>query len=214
MIWSHGQVPAPRSRLSGLLSAVLMAVLGAGLLVLATPAPAQACTCATQDTESFARQARAVFTGTVGEVVVARPGGADNNAEYTHEVSVDLVYKGRVDSPEIEVVTGGRQSGGCGLGRLAADENYTFFVRLQGEVLMAAPCGGTSRTRPALTAQLEALYGEGMAPTPAPTPVEAEITPVAAAAEPADLSRALAPGAAMVLIGLLGLMLFRRLGRR
>jgi hypothetical protein len=75
--------------------------------------------------------------------------------------------------------------------------------------------GGTSGTRvnnDTVTAHVVRLLGEGR-PTTQPPPEPAKFTPVGAG-EPQSFSRLAAPGGALVLIGLLGLLVVRGVSRR
>ena len=94
---------------------------------------------------------------------------------------------------------------------MTADTRYLFFVRANDPNLLANKCGGTGPAKSTKTQKVIAMLGPGTSPIP-PTPEQAEFTQVADA-EPLPLTRLAAPGAAMVLIGLLGLMVFGALGR-
>ncbi|NPC98131.1 hypothetical protein [Nocardioides sp. zg-DK7169] len=201
--------PALR-RPAALLATVLLVlgVLGAGAVALvggAAPAAA-ACRCAPSDTEADARAARYVFTGTVEQ-------SAARGRTWVQEVSVETVYKGTVTEIALEVVTESRADEPCGLGRLATGSEYVFFAGLVDDRVTARGCGGTAPARPALVLAVEDLYGEGAPPSVDPGEVEAVIEPVGADA-PADFTRTAAPGLALVLVGLLGLVLARWVGRR
>ena len=159
-----------------------------------------------------AKEATAVFIGTVREV--ARAEISPQVTAYVQTVAVDRVYKpGRgwvIDSAEVELVTQ-RTSGECSLGALAEGERYVVFADLSGETLMSAGDSGTALADPALVAEVEAVLGSGRPPVPAETPT-ATLTPVAGDA-PTPFVRAALPGAALVLVGLGGLLVTRRLGR-
>ena len=94
---------------------------------------------------------------------------------------------------------------------MTADNRYLFFVRAADANLLANSCGGTAPATSARTQKIVALLGAGTTPIP-PTPAEAEFTQVAGA-DPPSLTRLAAPGAAALLVGLLGLLVFGRLGR-
>ena len=140
MIWSHVTVPSPRrltARPAGpfavvgsLVLAVLLSsglLLGAGALLAPAGATGEKCD-SDSSVSSQARQAQAVFSGSVVSSSAEQRAGGQRGVELTHQVAVDLVYKGasRIDDIEVEVVTT-RSSGGCDLGRLQ-DDTYMFFV--------------------------------------------------------------------------------------
>jgi hypothetical protein len=95
---------------------------------------------------------------------------------------------------------------------MTADTRYLFFARANDDgALLADKCSGTGPAKSTKTQKVIAILGEGSTPIP-PTPEKATFTRVADS-DPPDLTRLAAPGAAMVLVGLLGLMLFAALGR-
>ncbi|MQW77161.1 hypothetical protein GHK92_14870 [Nocardioides sp. dk4132] len=196
----------PAALLAALLVLAAVTLAGVvGLVGAAAPASA-ACSCGPADTEADARAARYVFTGTVEK---ASPRGRS----WVQEVSVDRVYKGTVSESALEVVTESRVEDPCGLGRLTPGSEYVFFARVDDERVAAPGCGGTAPVRAGLVRAVEEMYGEGAPPSIDPGDVEAVIEPVGADA-PADFTRTAAPGLAMVLVGLLGLVLARWAGRR
>ena len=87
-----------------------------------------------------------------------------------------------------------------------------FFAVSSGDPWIAESGGGTVPADAEVVDKVEQLLGEGRDPVP-PAPESAEFTPVETG-EPTTLSRAAAPGIALVLIGLLGLIVVRGLGRR
>lgn len=214
MICLHERVPtSPPTMLRRLLALTLLV----GALVWVVPSPASAacaCTAAVSaaDTERLARNANDVFTGTVtGSTGVRREDG-QRGAVYTHDVTVELIYKGNIREQELQVQT--FRGDECDLGRLTDGRRYAFFVEASEESLVAEGCGGTQRARPRLLLALEALYGAGE-PPPVVVPAEtASIEPVPGVEDPITFTRAAAPGAALVLVGLLGLVVVRRLARR
>ena len=217
MIWSHVHVLKP-ALTSRLLAALLV---GPGLLLglgaVASPAGATGERCDTDTSvSSQARQAQAVFTGQVLSSTAEQRSGGQRGVELTHEVEVDLVYKGssRVGRSEVEVVTT-RSSGGCDLGRLQDDTTYVFFVSADGDAearFVATGDGGTAASDASLMREVERIF-------PNPRPPVAADPPTAQfdrldVDSPTPLTRTLAPGAAMVIIGALGWVLARRLAHR
>lgn len=197
----------------------------AGILGVGPAAPAQATApltaleeppaapCKTPTVADNTKAAMAVFTG---EVTTAtrqdRPDGVPG-ADFLHEVTVTRVYQGEILTESVQVRTGTAppSAGECGLGRLTEGTTYMFFVSA-GEPWTASGTGGTAEATEELVGKVERLLGEGRDPVPA-GPEEAVFTPVEID-EPQSFARVAAPGAALVIIGLLGLVLVRRLTRR
>jgi hypothetical protein len=200
----------------------LLAVLFvAGACLLAGPGSsataAVPCTCAGPQSEigptveDHVKAASAVFEGTVEEVT-ALGGNAQDGVSRTSSVRVDKVFKPRdyelITTDEIEVMTPA-SFGQCAR-ELQRGETYIFFVE-SNEGFTAAGCGGTSVVTAKLTTQVERLLGAGRDPVP-PEPATATFTS-ANTDDPTSLTRVAAPGVALVLVGLLGLAVVRRLGR-
>lgn len=211
MTWLHVGVLTLLRRLAAL-------ALLAGALVWMAPAPgssatsAPECTCSDAATEQLARQANDVFTGTVTASTSAPKDDGTKGAVLTHDVTVELVYKGDIRDQAVQVRTVSGTP--CDLGRLESGRRYAFFVEVVEETLVANGCGGTQLRKAALVTELETLYGAGEPPQIAPPAETATIDPVPGVQEPMTFTRAAAPGAAMVLVGLLGLVVVRQLGRR
>lgn len=208
-----------------LLTTVLGAVLG--LLVVAGPAAPQATAapsaprvaatgtgapdCPEVTVGDSTRRALAVFTGTVSAVEKLETGGPPGAATFLQTVTVDLVYQGRIRTETVQVQTE-RLRGTCSLGALVVGTEYMFFVDGTGEPWEAQASGGTRPNTETVAGEVEALLGAGEPPIE-PTPEKAVFTPVDTD-EPQTLARAAAPGAAFVIVGLLGLVTVGALRRR
>ena len=188
----------------------LLVVLLLGLMtVVVTEGSAHAvCTCERLSLPQKVSKATGVFSG-----VLTMASGPTNTAKrqtMSYDVKVDRVYKGDITSPTV-TVRSDADEGACGLTGMIADNRYLFFVRASDATMLANSCGGTGPATSARTQRLVALLGQGTTPEP-PTPAEAEFESVEGA-KPESLTRIAAPGAAMLLVGLLGLMVFGALGR-
>jgi hypothetical protein len=166
--------------------------------------PAPGCPTTTLD-QDIAR-AHTVFRGEVKKVRAARTDGKQRTR--TYRVVSDRVYQASLIQPSVVVTA--RVGTRCALPTLTKDTRYIFFVNERGARLMAMPA--TAEATPKLTRQVEKRLGSGAQPEPTP-PATAEFSPVTDATPP-PLSRLLAPGAALLIISLLGLLVVGRLGRR
>lgn len=168
--------------------------------------------CAPASLADATKSAAAVFTGTVRGVASDQVSAQET--DYFQSMVVDRVYKpGRgaiIDTEEVELVTQ-RTNDRCSLGALDEGERYVVFADLSGEVLLADGDGGTALADAGLVADVETLLGSGRPPVPPETPT-ATLTPVASGT-PTPFVRAAVPGAGLVLVGLLGLLVTRRLNR-
>ncbi len=189
------------SRAVRLAAALLLACLG---LVLPVSAPASAadCTCKQAGLEKQVARADLVFIGTVGKVEAQGNG-------FLYEITASRAYQGTPERETQVASAGGRDA--CGLGELGVGSSYLFLATGTEAPYAADSCGGTGPANPTKVDKVEKLLGAGTAVEPPPPPT-AQRTLVEDA-EPAGFARAAAPGAAAVLIGLLGLLVVRRLAR-
>lgn len=165
--------------------------------VLVTLLPAHA------GTGKDADRADLVFSGTV-------TGTGGTAKQPTYAVQADVIWKGTLTMPEVEVAQTSRS---CALD-LAVDKAYVFFVTEVGGDLETGECAGTARASGALERKLDRVLGEGEPLDSAqPEQQTAEFTLVEGA-EPESFTRLAAPGGALVLVGLLGLVFFTRAARR
>ncbi len=187
-----------------LLSALVLACVGVVLVQVPSHA---VCRCGQSDVRTDIKRADAVFSG----VLVDSSGTARaRKSDFaTYEIEADSVYKGDVRTSSVDVRS---RNNDCSLGDLKTDDRYLFFVTEKGSELRADRCGGTDSSSGQLVRQVEQVLGEG---TPLgrsnepEKPVAVEFTKVSDA-EPESLTRIAAPGAALVLVGLLGLLVVRR----
>ena len=183
------------------------ALVGGALLVAspasAGPAPTQ---CTPPTLAQQIKRADVVFRGQVAKARSVKGKGAQRTR--TYRVKADRVYQSSLvtDSVFVTVEVGAA----CPPAPLKVGKRYIFFVTEQGSKLVSTP--STARATPTLTHRVVAKLGSGVQPQPAP-PATAEFTKVANASPP-RLSRLLAPGAALLILSLLGLLVVGRLGRR
>lgn len=208
---------------------VCAALLLLGVMATAVPAGAapaerpRAAVCGTvdlTDTEALAGRADsadAVFAGEVVAVERVRvpdaTGGGATRA-WRHRVQVLEDYQGVLgDGSRVKVdVAAGPDDSPSDPTSLTAGNTYLFFVTEDGNRLVADPCSGAVLLRSGLTEpvadQLNAAFDA------APSSVEVTLERASGTSEdPPELGRLVAPGAALALIGLLGLLLVSRLGR-
>ena len=199
----------------------MTAVLGmllAALVVLASGAPVHAAKphkrvpdCPEVTVSDSTKAAMAVFSGVVTDVQRSPRTDGLEGAFYLQTVTVDQVYQGKVTTETVTVLTD-RNRAGCSLGALTKDVDYMFFVTGTGEPWVASGTSGTRISNDSVIAQVVDLIGPG-APPIQPAPEPATFTPVDTS-EPQSFSRAAAPGGALVLVGLLGLIVVRGVSRR
>ena len=187
----------------------LAAPTGAGLALGAgATAPASAAAaCPAVDVPSSTKTARAVFQGTVAaEPTAAAKTDGSPGALYEQTVTVQTVFQGRIRTSTVQVQTE-RTPKQCSLGPLTVGQSYLFFAQGDGDPWVAASGAGTSIATPDLLAAVAAILGDGRPPVQ-PTPEQAVFTSLDPAA-PQSLTRSAAPGVALVIVGLLGLVLVR-----
>jgi hypothetical protein len=193
--------------LMGLLMGLLSAALAGGVLLASSPAQARtAAPCRDRSLHQEIKRADVVFRGVVDKVRPVR--GKGDQRTRTYKVTADRVYRSSLVTDSVRVTTelGAR----CPPPHLAKGKRYIFFVTEEGSRLVSTPA--TARASHKLTDQVVTKLGDGEQPRSTP-PVNPEFTLVADAAPP-RLSRLLAPGVALVLVSLLGLLVVGRVGRR
>jgi hypothetical protein len=174
-------------------------VLACAGLVL-TPTAAQACKCQVPSVAQASRQADVVFTGLMlGQQRAGR--------EIDLAFEVDRIYKGEVLSDTVDITS---PTDSCGL-KLTEDQSYVVFAVDNRSRLVSEECYGTTRARSREVAAVEKALGPGESfQPPAPEPVPPTYTKVHDDDVPPEFLRVAAPGAAMVLVGLLGWLVVRR----
>src|SRR3954469_19896937 len=193
--------------LMGLLMGLLSAALAGGVLLASSPAQAPtAAPCRDRSLHQEIKRADVVFRGVVDKVRPVR--GKGDQRTRTYKVTADRVYRSSLVTDSVRVTTelGAR----CPPPHLAKGKRYIFFVTEEGSRLVSTPA--TARASHKLTDQVVTKLGDGGQARSTP-PVNPEFTLVADAAPP-RLSRLLAPGVALVLVSLLGLLVVGRVGRR
>lgn len=185
------------------LALILALVLALSGLVVATETATAACRCQAADAERQAQRADVVFVGTVDKVT-------EQPRSYRYDVTATHAYKGTVDRRTS--VASAAQASACGLGELKVGKDYVFLARGEAPPYTATTCDGSGPANPDRITRLEALLGAGT-PIQEPPPPTATRTLVETS-PPGTFARLAAPGGALVLLGLLGLVLVGRLGRR
>jgi hypothetical protein len=177
------------------LRALLVLLVSAGILVL-TPSPSWACSCAMSTPEKQVELAGTVAVGTVDWT-------ATDGQKRTYQVTVDRVYKGAAARSE-KLLTGANE-GSCGLAHLATGKRYVFFIDgVHPGAMRVGLCGGTTAYTAALAHQVESASGPPHAPLP---------SPAGDAAPPADHSTrtlVLGLGAVAVLLAAAGAVVVGR----
>lgn len=137
--------------------ALLVLLVSAGLLVL-TPSPSWACSCAISTPRQQVELAGTVAVGTVDWT-------ATDGQKRTYQISVDQVYKGAAARSE-KLITNANE-GSCGLAHLATGKRYLFFIDgVHPGAMRVGLCGGTTAYDAALARQVESATGPPGAPLP------------------------------------------------
>lgn len=204
MIWSDVRVLLTAR---SLLVALIVALSG----VVLSQTPAHACSCVITTVQQQTDRADVVFSGVLVDATTSSDGKQERTSTL-YEIEADNLYKGDLTEDTVQV---GSSNKSCGLGDLTPQRRYLFFAVEKDGELRIDQCSGTDRATRVLTAKVEKVLGPGtdLTPREKPNPVVVEFTKVADA-EPETLTRIAAPGAALVLLGLLGLVVVRRATKR
>jgi hypothetical protein len=186
---------------------VASCVAAAGVAGLSASGSAQAApACPDPSLDQDISRADVVFRGEVTKVRPVQTSG--RRATRTYKVTADRVYQSALVTDRVVVTA--RVGTRCALPKLQQGTRYIFFVTEHRSRLLAT--SGTSEATPRLTHQVVKRLGNGAQPQVAP-PAAAQFTLVADA-NPPPLSRLLAPGAALLIVSILGLLLLGRRSRR
>ena len=175
-------------------------------VVLSQMSAHAACSCKPGNVQQSAQRADAVFSGLLQNQSTG-PTGTDGARETTYEIEAETGYKGDIRTADVVVTS---PKNGCTLGKLEAERKYVFFVTMDGAAFTTDRCGGTGPANPTLVRKVEQVLGTG-SQLGAPPPAEAEAAEFTKVddAEPDSLTRLAAPGVALVIVGLLGLVFVR-----
>ncbi|MGH3362084.1 MAG: hypothetical protein ACRDOM_06460 [Nocardioides sp.] len=149
------------------LGAMLVALAG---LVLLSPAPAWACSCAPPPTgaEEFTTSADVVIVGTITHREPPPEPVSSTLDPATYTVAVSRVMRGEA-GPTTWVLSA-MSGASCGLEGIELGEEYVVFADREGGELWANGCGGTQLATPGFVADVEAVTGPGE-PVVQPVPV-------------------------------------------
>lgn len=211
----------PAALPAALAAAAAALVLPAGAATAATgPIPPGCGGLDVTDTPAVVANAEGVSDVFLGRVVrldrVRVDPGASSGATAT-PATQDLVYNVLVDVPitgdlaadqRVDVVLAGVEGDDEPLRR---SRRYLFFATGQGSVLRADGCDGYASGTMVDAATLEEIRA---ALTAEPETPDVVLSKPDGSDGPPDLGRIVAPGAAVSLIGILGLVLISRVGRR
>jgi hypothetical protein len=138
---------------------LLALLVSAGILVL-TPSPSWACSCAASTPQQQAKLAGTVAVGTIDW-------SATDGQTRSYQVSVEQVYKGA--AARWEKLTTSANEASCGLADLATGKRYLLFIDgVHPGSMRVGLCGGTTAYDEALVRQVESVTGPPGAPLPAP----------------------------------------------
>ncbi|MFC5730430.1 MULTISPECIES: hypothetical protein [Nocardioides] len=191
--------------------AALLAALLPMLVAVAPPAgalPVDACMPLDLNDEAAvverAEKVDDVFVGRVDAVV---------RRTAAHRVTVTTVLSGDLRlGQKITVVFDRSAEGSKRL--LGERETHLFFTRDVGGAVRADYCEGSQELPGGLSAPMQRTLEDYLSGAPEPPARVALHTPDGGTEDPPRLSRIVAPGAAISLVGVLGLFLLARVGRR
>ncbi len=169
----------------------------------ASAAPAAPCSCKVKPLPAALKAADLVVTGTVAAL-------DDDSTPESFTLTLNRVYQGKVETGTATF----DQSATCPATDLQLGQEW-LIVAVQPKAADARPrvsrCSGSRPLTDGALVKVETALGTGSA-APKPPPPTATFTTIETAG-PERFRRLAAPGAAMALIGLLGLVVVRRLVR-
>ncbi len=137
---------------------------------------------------------------------------------WQHTVTVVIPFKSALQPGDRALIVTQPAGDAGGLGKLDQGATYVFFVSTEQGMdhLRAARCSGTTKLPDGLTAEMRDQLDETLGEPPAEdtTPDYTLSAPDDGARSTPSLGRLAAPGAAVALIGVLGLLLVARMASR
>ena len=187
----------------------------ASAVLFGVPSPAGAAPVAppercrvTPDIATAAKASDVVVMGTVTKASTRTVGTKPNQRQVRDfVVDLDRTYRGMLTSSPITVRS---VATARGLPAIPAGSDWVFFLGGSGDSFTAADCSGSREATAYVVRQVESELGAGKAwvdPAAEPDPLTYERVSSSA---PLPLSRLVAPGLGVMLVGLLGLLVTRR----